>query len=103
MGLALFRNMHFNIRKKQRNKENDLVALFIEMMRMCAQVCLTLCDPMDRAHQAPVPMEFLRKEYWSGLLFPTPGDLPDLGIEQNLKQFLNCRWISLPADPSGKL
>ena len=26
-------------------------------------------------------MEFSRQEYWSGLLFPSPGDLPDLGIE----------------------
>jgi len=26
-------------------------------------------------------MEFLRQEYWSGLLFPSPGDLPDPGIE----------------------
>ena len=33
------------------------------------------------AHQAIVPMEFSRQEYWSGLPFPTPGDLPDLGIE----------------------
>jgi len=33
------------------------------------------------AHQAPLSMEFLRQEYWNGLPFPTPGDLPDLGIE----------------------
>ena len=29
----------------------------------------------------PLFMEFSRQEYWSGLLFPTPGDLPDRGIE----------------------
>ena len=43
-----------------------------------AQLCPTLCDPMD---QAPPSMEFSRQEYWSGLPFPPPGDLPDPGIE----------------------
>ena len=33
------------------------------------------------AHQAPVSMGFLRQEYWSGLSFPSPGDLPDPGFE----------------------
>ena len=33
------------------------------------------------ARQAPLSMEFLRQEYWSGLLFPSPGDLPDPGTE----------------------
>ena len=32
-------------------------------------------------HQAPVSMGFSREEYWSGLPFPCPGDLPNLGIE----------------------
>ena len=31
------------------------------------------------AYQAPLSMGFSRKEYWSGLPFPPPGDLPDLG------------------------
>ena len=33
------------------------------------------------ARQAPLFMEFSRQEYWSKLLFPTPGDLPDSEIE----------------------
>ena len=33
------------------------------------------------AHQAPLSMGFCRQEYWSGLPFPFPGDLPDPGIE----------------------
>ena len=33
------------------------------------------------AHQAPLSMGFSRQEYWSGLPFTSPGDLPDTGIE----------------------
>ena len=33
------------------------------------------------AHQAPLAMEFSRQEYWSGLTFPSPGDLPNSGME----------------------
>ena len=42
---------------------------------VCAQSRPTLCDPMD------LSMEFSRREYWSGLPFPSPGDLPDPGTE----------------------
>ena len=45
------------------------------------QSCPALCDPMDVAHEAPLSMEFSREEYWSGLPFPSPGDLPDPGIK----------------------
>ena len=37
--------------------------------------------PLTVARQASVSMGFPRKEYWSGLPFPPPGDLPDSGIE----------------------
>ena len=37
--------------------------------------------PWTVAHEAPLSMEFSRQEYWSGLPFPSPGDLPDPGIE----------------------
>ena len=33
------------------------------------------------AHQAPLSTGFPRQKYWSGLLFPFPGDLPDPGIK----------------------
>ena len=42
-----------------------------------AQFCPTLCDPMIVAYQVPSSMGFSRQEYWSGLPFPSPGDLPD--------------------------
>ena len=37
--------------------------------------------PWTVVFQAPLSMKFSRQEYWSGLPFPTPGDLPDPGIE----------------------
>ena len=37
--------------------------------------------PWTVAYQAPLSMEFSRQEYWSGLPFPSPGDLPHPGIE----------------------
>ena len=40
-----------------------------------------LCDPVDCTPQAPPSMGFSRQEYWSGLPFPSPGDLPDPGIK----------------------
>ena len=42
-----------------------------------AELCPTLCDPMDY-----IVMEFSRPEYWSGYLIPSPVDLPNSGIEQ---------------------
>ena len=37
--------------------------------------------PWTVAHQAPLSVEFSKQEYWSGLPFPPPGDLLDLGIK----------------------
>ena len=37
--------------------------------------------PWAAAYQAPPSMGFSRQEYWSGLSFPSPGDLPDPGME----------------------
>ena len=49
---------------------------------MCAQSCLTLWEPTDCiAHQAPLSVGFSRQKYWSGLPFPTPGDLPNPEIK----------------------
>ena len=46
-----------------------------------SQSCLTLTTPCTISHQAPLSMEFFGQEYWSGLPFPPPGDLPNPGIE----------------------
>ena len=45
------------------------------------QSCLTLCDPMDCSPPGSSVLGFSRQEYWSGLLFPLPGDFPKPGIE----------------------
>ena len=54
-------------------------------MRVCVcartRVHSVVSDPWTVAYQAPLSMECSRQEYWSGLPFPTPGDLPNLGIE----------------------
>ena len=43
--------------------------------------CVWLSDPWTLARQAPPSMGFTRREYWSGLPFPSPRDLPGPGIE----------------------
>ena len=48
---------------------------------LVAQSCLTLTTPWTVACQAPLSIGFSRQEYWSGLPFPPPGNLPDPGIE----------------------
>ena len=47
----------------------------------CAQLCLTLATPWTVARQAPLSMGFSRQEHWSGLPCPSPGELPDPGVE----------------------
>ena len=51
------------------------------------------------ARQAPLSMGFSRQEYWSGLLFPSPGDLPNPGTEPGSSAL---QADSLPSEPLGK-
>ena len=48
---------------------------------LVANSCLTLMTLWTVACQVPLSMGFSRQEYWNGLLFPSPGDFPDPGIE----------------------
>ena len=53
-----------------------------ESLKVNLLSCVRLVTtPWTVAHQAPPSMGFSRQEYWSGLPFPSPGDLPDPGIE----------------------
>ena len=63
------------------------------------QSCPTLCDPWTVAHQAPPSMGFSRQEYWSGLPFPSPGDLPNPGIEPRSPTLQADALISIPQTP----
>ena len=61
--------------------------------------------PWTIARQAPMSMEFSRQEYWSGLPFPTPGDLPNLGINPTSLSssvlagwfFISCTTLEAPS------
>ena len=62
-------------------------------VRLCA-------TPWTVAHQALPSMGFSRQEYWSGLPFPSPGELPDLGIKHCRSPALQAG--ALPSEPPGK-
>ena len=47
------------------------------LLFLFSKLCLTLSNPWTVACQAPLSVEFSRQEYWSGLPFPSPGDLPN--------------------------
>ena len=74
---------------------------------MCVCVCVFellsrvrfLATPWTIARQAPLSMGFSRQEYWSGLPFPSPGDLPNLEIEPGSPAL---QADSLPSEPQGK-
>ena len=55
--------------------------------------------PWIVAYQAPQSMEFSRQEYWCGLLFPSPGDLPNSGIEPGSP---TLQADALPSESPGK-
>ena len=74
-----------------------LISCFLKCQSLsCVQLCVT---PWTVARQAPLSMGFSRPEYWSGLLFPSPGDLPNPGIKPG---FPTSQEDSLPAEPPGK-
>ena len=55
--------------------------------------------PWTVAHHFPLSMESLRQEYWNGLPFPFPGDLPNPGIKPRSPAL---QADSLPFEPSGE-
>ena len=73
------------------------------VMRVCSLSRVRLfVTPWTVAHQAPLSMGFSRQEYWGGLLFPPPWDLPDPRIKQASPEALAlaCRFFT--AEPPGK-
>ena len=57
--------------------------------------------PWTVAHQAPLSMGFSRQEYWSGLPLPSPGDLPNQGIEPRSLALQADALISEPPGTPG--
>ena len=66
---------------------------------LVAKSCLTLATPWTVAHQAALSMGFFRQEYWSGLPFPSSGDLSDPGIKPGSSVL---QAVSLPTELPGK-
>ena len=62
----------------------------------CVRLFVTLWTV---ACQAPLSMEFSRQEYWSGLPFPPPGDLPNTGIEST--SLMSSGWVLYHQHPLG--
>ena len=56
--------------------------------------------PLTVAHQPPPSMKFSRQQYWSGLPFPSLGDLPDPGIEPGSP---TLQADALPSELLGKI
>ena len=79
------------------NSSTHKVSLKVKVLVI--QLCLTLCDPMDYIPPGSLSMEFSKEEYWSGLPFPSPGDLPDPGIKPGSPALLAD---SLLFEPAGK-
>ena len=67
-------------------------------MKLLSRVQL-FATPWTIAYQAPPPMEFSRQEYWNGLPFPSPEDLPDPRIEPESP---TLQADALPSEPPGK-
>ena len=63
----------------------ELIHRVYEQLLFCCYLvvksCPSFCDSMTVACQDPLSMEFFKQEYWSGWTFPSPGDLPDPGME----------------------
>ena len=72
---------------------NNIRARVVSRVRLFA-------TPWTITRQAPLPMGCLRQEFWSGLPFPPPGDIPNSGIETLC--LLRWQMGSLPLAPPGK-
>ena len=72
--------------------------------KVVVQSCSTLCHHMDYiAHQAPLSTGFSRQEYWSGSPFPSPGDLPNPGMDPRSPAFqADSLLAEAPGEPTYK-
>ena len=78
--------------------KNKYMLLLLLLLSHFSRV-LPFATPWTIAYQAPQSMGFSRQEYWSGLPFPSPGDLPDPGIEPRSP---TLQADALTSEPPGK-
>ena len=98
--IALIRLLSFS------NFKASEMYLIVQLLEYYSSSCLVAqsyptesCNLWTVAHQASPSMEFSRQEYWSGLPFPSPGDLSNPGIEPRSPAL---QADSLPAEPQEK-
>ena len=72
------------------------------MWCLVAQSCPLFATPWTVAHQSLLFKELSRQEYWSGLPFPSSGDLPHPGTESTSPISPALQADSLPSEPPGK-
>ena len=85
------RYMVHNERVRVVNRPLNVLSCF-----SCVQL---FAGPWTIAHHAPLSMELSKQDYWSGMPFPFPGDLPDPGIKPKSSAL---KADSLPSEPPGK-
>ena len=76
--------IYFHSLSHSRVITSQVAVVCAALVRGCglvAKLCLTSATPLTVAQQAPQSIGFSRQEYWSGLPFPFPGDLPNPGIK----------------------
>ena len=83
----------------KRQKDRGCVCCSVAKVKAKSLSRVRLCDPMDVAYQAPWSMGFSRQEYWSGLPFPSPGDLPNPGTKPGSPALQTDALLS---EPLGK-
>ena len=77
----------------------DLIPYFSSFLPRCSVVSNSFVNSWTTACQAPLSIEFPKQEYWNGLPFPSPGDLPYPGIKP-ASPALAGRFFT--TEPSGK-
>ena len=81
----------------------DLAAVVDVSLCLVAQLCPTQATPWTVTCQAPLSMGFSRQEYWSGLPFLSPGDLPDPGVEPRSALQADALRTELQGKPSHRV
>ena len=84
---------------KMKYCQNALIYVKFNVVKLLSHVRLFV-TPWTVAYKALLSMEFSRQEYWSGLPFPSPGDLPNMGIEPRSPAL---QVDALPSEPPGEM